>query len=595
LIDLSKLTRRDYSIARTVYRMDHSDWEREYQKDLELGNPIMMESSDVIRENVMKPNNNSVFDPRFNIPVETDNKIIEYSCDCGKLIGRYNEGQTCPDCSSVVEIKYSVELLRRGWIDLLEYKIIIPSIYHKIKAYIGKRKRSFIIDEIIHLDTSDPDTFKKDVANPFKGIGMMEFERRYVEVLEYFKQSTTKPELYQILMDRRNITFSSKIYVMSPAHRPGFISTKNVSFNFHNINAILISIIANIRLVKKGDRVGIKAMEILGTIQRNLMQIYELTISRLIGKEKLIRSSIISGRVWYSSRMVIVSETDIDDIDSVKMSYKCFMGMFELEIINCMLKGIGNPIFANMTTPECRVYVNKCKYSEEVDPFIFDIIYKLVHNRRDDGIWVIVNRNPSFDLGSIQCLRVADVFKDAKNNILTIQHNSLVEFNGDFDGDVLNVYAPKELCVIEAFKEGFRPSKLILDRSGGYYNSNMALIKDEYSFLRSFFDKAYKPIAIGEHKFKPLSEIQSSIKFPFNYKKFIAIKTVREIDKKCKVDGYFNDTEVNYDRIEHINESKVDKTKIITSRDFYDSLDKNNKTFNYDPEDIWNLNEFLGA
>jgi len=522
LIDLSNIKREKMVIETPIYRIDSADWEAEYEKDKKSGKLILITDSKVIKEN-MKVNQDSLFDSRFNIPVETDNKIIEYACDCEKLIGRYNEGEICPNCDTIVEIKYSIELLRRGWIDLDDYKIIVPATYKKVRNYLSKKR----LEEMIHYDPASPDVLKPDPNNPFKAIGLVEFERRYVEILNYFKPISKKPELFDILLQRKDITFSSKIYVMSSAHRPAFLSAKGKTLQYHHINSLFVTILADLNLVK----------------------IHDLAIEKIKGKEKIIRSNIISGRLWYSSRMVIIAETEIDDIDSVRMSYKGFLGMFELEIINAMLRGYGNTDFAKMTTAECRIYLTRCKFSTEVDEYIFDIIQKLVHNRKDDGVWVVVDRNPSFDLGSLQCCKVADVFKDAKNNILTIPHNSLKEFNGDFDGDVLNVYSPKERCVVDAFKEGFRPSKLILDRTGGYFNHKMTPIKDEYAFIKSFCDKSYKPIDTNNVDLRKLEDIIKGIDKPFDLN---LIKALRDLDimrKELANSEYFMRNEVSHDTL----------------------------------------------
>ena len=583
LIDLGTVKRKKLSVKQDIFRLDHSSWEEEYRRDLENKNIIMINDAKVIKEE-MKANNDSLFDSRFNIPVETDNKIIEYSCDCERLIGRYNEGQICPECHTVVEIKYSIELLRRGWIDLEEYKIIVPAMYNKIRAFIGRKK----LEEMILLNTTivGIDPHKLDPSNPFKGIGLIEFERRYIEILEFFKPSSNRPELFEILIERKNIAFSSKIYVMSSAHRPAFISSKNKTFNYHNINALFVKILTDLNLIKRGRRTGRKAVEVIGNIQHYLMEIHDLAIVKLNGKDKLIRNYVISGKLWYSSRMVIISETSTAGIDCVRMSYKGFLGMFELEIMNAMLRGYGNSEFAKMTTAECRMYLTRKKYSNEIDECIFAIIQALINNRKDDGIWVIIDRNPSFDLGSLQCFKISDVFRDARKNVLTIPHNSLAEFNGDFDGDVLNVYSPKERCVVDAFKEGFRPSKLILDRSGGYYNSKMTPIKDEYAFIRSFCDSEYKPIDPSKVDLRNVEDILKDIKNPFNYKKVQALDSLQIYRQKIANGKYYDGKDIYecdpFDTIEH------SSNKTITSHEQFDATDASDvgKKLNFDMLDM---------
>lgn len=564
-INLSTVKRKTISIEEEVYRVDHCSWMDLYKEDYENNRVIDISDPRIIVN--FKSNKDSLLNSRFNVPSDVDNKIVEYCCECERLFGRYNDGEICPDCNTKVEVRYSNELLKRGWIDLHEFKIIIPAMYQKLKSYFGRKR----LEEIINIDSNvfyDPN--KIDSANPFKGIGILELERRYVEILGFFKNITKKPELFDILLKRKDITFSSKILVLTTALRPAYISTKTRSFSYHDVNKSFVTILTDLSLILKGKRTGRKALEVLGNIQNCLIDIYHYSIMKIHGKMKLIRNNIISGRMWYSARMVIVSETSNLSIDCVRMSYKGFLGMFELEIINMMLRGYGNPEFARFTTAECRIYLKKCKYSTVVDEYIMSIIDTLVHKRKDDGIWVIIGRNPSFDLGSIQCFKVADVFRDCSKNILTIPHNSLVEFSGDYDGDILNVFSPKEKCVIEAFKEGFKPSKLILDRSGGYFNTNMAPIKDEYAFLKSFFDKEYKPIDSFSEELRIIEDISQDFEFKSKPALLAALREFERYRNKMATGNYAQQTTKKYDPIT----DRKEPEKVMRINESIDPLDE---------------------
>ncbi len=531
-IDLSKIEYETRTFTRNVFKIDHDDWETEYARDLATGNAIIMDDPQLIIEGeIVSANDNSLFDSRFDVPLNVDESVIDYGCECGKRVGRWNETLICPECNTPTTIRYGVNLLKRGWIDLGNYKIIAPAIYTKIRSFIGNKKLKEILDYEVKIDGSGnklAHVESTDKSNPFKNIGIEAFRQRYEEILEFFSRKTTKPDLYKVLMDRRDITFTSKILVMSPAHRPGFVSTASKrTFNYHNINRLFVQILADLKLITSGRRTGGKAIEMISLIQENAIHVYNATIQKLIGKHRLIRSGVISGRLWYTSRMVIIAETEAPDYDSIRMSYKGFIGLYEVEIINCMLRGHGNPLFAKMTAPECFNYMRKVKYSNEVDPFIYKIIKMLINDRKDDGLYVLVNRNPSFDLGSIQCFRIYDVFEDARKFVLTIPHNSLTEFTGDYDGDVLNVFALKEKCVSDAFREGCCPSKLMIDRSGAYYNPRMPLIKDEISMLQTFCNANYKPIDTGDIELKSLEEILNGVK-EFDYKEYMGDDTTSE-------------------------------------------------------------------
>ena len=58
------------------------------------------------------------------------------------------------------------------------------------------------------------------------------------------------------------------------------------------------------------------------------------------------------------------------------------------------------------------------------------------------------------------------------------------------DGDTLSIFSPKEKVVVYAFREGLKPSKLILDRSGdNLFNTEFGIYGEVspiiFNFLRN--------------------------------------------------------------------------------------------------------------
>jgi len=510
IIDLSRVKREKYVREDVVYRLDHCSWEEEYAKDVAAGNPLIITEAKFIKHNnQMSISKNSILDPSFEIPVEIGKKVIEYCCDCRELIGRFNEGRVCPKCNTVVKTNYSINLLKRGWIDLEDYYLIMPAMYRKIEKYIGRRQ----LEEMLYPE----DQFRSNAGSlrnnkpltPFKGIGLVEFRRRYKEILDHFKKSSKNPQYYHFLMERRNITFTSKILVMSIAFRPLYVSFKQELY-YHEINGQLVTILTNLELIKRNKILNIKG--VLGKMQKNLGEIYDYTLKKFKKKEvDPIKQSIIASRVWYSSRMVITSESDINDIDCVRLSYKGFLGLYKLEIINCMTHGYSCKDFISLTALECLNFLETMELSDTIDDRIYQMMLDLIDPRKrgDDGLWVLVIRNPSFVVENLQTFRIAGVFKDTKD-YLSIPHNSLKGFDGDFDGDVLNIYSLKERCVVEAMKE-YRPSKLILSNLGESFNPFNVPIDDELVFLKSFNDRNFKPIDPEKETIKDYTDILKEI------------------------------------------------------------------------------------
>jgi len=95
-----------------------------------------------------------------------------------------------------------------------------------------------------------------------------------------------------------------------------------------------------------------------------------------------------------------------------------------------------------------------------------------------DGLWVLINRNPTLSLGSTQTLKIVHVIKDVKSMVLRVPASLLRPMGGDHDGDVLNTYSFKEKCVAEAFKDAFAPSSLVIDKTGAN------LLNDEFNIFK---------------------------------------------------------------------------------------------------------------
>jgi hypothetical protein len=262
-------------------------------------------------------------------------------------------------------------------------------------------------------------------------------------------------------------------------------------FSYDKINAYYTSIINNIKLLQSGSSKRLKTsgpLVVLYSIQNALQEAYHATVaSKLVGKPKVIRQTILSTRTCFSSRAVITSLTGkFAGVDHVVLAYKQFLEMYTLEILNCMMKGIGNPAFKSMTLYELLQYLRRVKYSDKVDEVVYSIIEHLITNHKQ-GLWVIINRNPTMDLGSSQTMKVVHVTKDALNVTMKIPMTSLSAQTGDYDGDVENVYSLKEYKVMQGYFHAFNPRFLCLDRTGDdLFNKDFSLIKDQLTSVVSF-------------------------------------------------------------------------------------------------------------
>lgn len=475
------------------------NWRVRYYYDKHLkGKPYIINQDVGINKRNVTPVEGGIYSSELGNIVDTDKDLREYSCYCGNLNSRLYEGEVCEECGTVCKETYGADLEKYGWILLGDYYIIQPDAYEMVKSVVGAKNLERILKYQVNIDIDGNtlDISKVDPkAAPYQNIGMMEFKKRFVEIMNYY--ATIKPakaDKAKFLISMRHRIFTNVIPVFSNLLRPAYASSKKKMFSYDKLNSYLTGILSAAKLLRVGTSKKLKDggdKVLLWTIQEQMQNYFAMTISsKLSGKHKVIRNTILSARTSFSSRAVITSLTDNRylGMDHIVMNYKQFIEIYTLLILNCMMRGIGNPNFKNMTLFELIAYLKKAKYSNKIDESIYYICEFLIKNHKQ-GLWIVLNRNPTMDLGSQQVLKVVHVRKDAENCVMEIPLTSLSAQTGDYDGDVENVYSLNELDIVKAFRDGFNPRNLLLDRTGdGLIDTNFIPIKDHYTTANSFIE-----------------------------------------------------------------------------------------------------------
>jgi DNA-directed RNA polymerase beta' subunit len=483
------------------YEFIFAEWEERYKKEVENGQVVQINSSISINKQSIMPVDNGIYTKELGKLPDTDKDIREFSCECGYLHARFYSGMVCDKCNTVCKSQYGADITRVGWIDISPFYIIIPNPYELIAKVIGIKNLQKILSYDINIDIdgnlildyeneSRYSSLKPQTA--FANIGMMKFRENFETIINYYANLRRNfDEDAKYLIANKRSVFSSKIPVSSIYLRPTFTSSKKRNVSFDKINAKYVKIISSASLLKRVMKKDVemkRALNVLYDIQMSLNELYVLNIrSKLSGKDKLIRGSILGNRMNFSARMVIRSFVGpYSGMGKVEISYKAFLELNILEIINALMRGYGNPSFTTLTVYEVMEYIRRCQYKEEIDPNIWDIIQLFLKKRPYNPI--LVNRPPTMDMGSIQYFDIVRVVPNAKDKTLALPLSSLIGLNADFDGDTLSVYSPKEKAIIEAFQRGLSSKRLIIDRTGSnsYYNYKFGLIKDELTSLVSF-------------------------------------------------------------------------------------------------------------
>lgn len=480
----NKVELEDYGLLdkKVEVRFELLNWDKECEIDMVSGKgfPILQEPYD--KKDKKKKNPYGIMSEKFSTDWEDKDAFEErYSCKCKSLKGRAFEGETCPLCNTKVEF-INVDYKMTGWINLGKYKIIQPGFYDIIQSVIGKNELDAILESEITIDLNGRKARKKKEVKDFefKGIGVEEFSKRFREIMHYYlRKKKQKANTIYFLLEKKDDIFASNIPVFTSILRPESITGED--YYYYNVNTIY-KIIFKLSKILKDDNIDgdekAKAIDIekaLYKIQNRVVDLNNSIFNLLDGKTGFIKQHIIGGRLSWSSRCVITPDPDLE-ADQIKLPYLAFMEMYKFELIG-YIKDINKVTLAQAF----HIWNMACL---RFDPKVYEIIKYML---KVDEPACIVNRNPTINYGSADILKVVEVPADYSNLCMNLPIATLVPFNADFDGDVLNIYSLKSTKLKYELDKFYNPKKnFYISRTDGLFNKDVDLLKDQSIGLYDF-------------------------------------------------------------------------------------------------------------
>lgn len=420
---------------------------------------------------------------------DCENTEYDYSCKCGNLRGKFYDGVVCEKCGEPVKfVEANIE--KMGWIDLTgakyaedgtvvergsNYKIIKYVAYLFLEKIIGKENLKNIIHvpDIItvvgDLDTEAIEAERSsDPEKKYWYYGIGDFADNYQEILDYYYNlhNIDNKELYDFVSNPFD-TFTDKIPVISAVLRLCMRTADGLKLD--EINNIYIRLIKNTKILNnKTTALPIVKNSMLEVIQAEYFNLNEYVMDLVRGKEGLIRNSICGARVNFSARSIISPAFAGHKIDEIVVPYRTFLELYKFEIINILQK------VKNISYKEAEVihFNAGIKFNDEV----YSIMEKCI---KDNEIIVLLNRNPSINIGSILSLRITGVKHDFNDLTMSIHNSILTLLAGDYDGDVLNLFSIKDNATKELYKLIFSPINLLIDPKNGHFNESLNLERDQ--------------------------------------------------------------------------------------------------------------------
>ena len=472
------LIERDNGIEKNGFMLMINDIDKEAEQDLKAGKAfIVYEPIKDKKSTDGSYNKGGIRSDFFYSELSSEHAFKErYSCECGYLLGKSHESTLCPYCRTSVRL-VDIDLEKFAYIKIKDYYIIHPALYLYLDNIMGEKNKQSILENIIKpprfIDTDEfgnpllDEEVEVDKDQPFKNIGMIEFKRRFDEIIDFYanknKRNSNIEGNVEFVKLNKDKLFFQYIPVFSSALRFSMIQNE---INFVNgadkIYNMIFSAVS--KMNSANDTLAVDKK--LPYIQQKVNELYTKMFNLINKKEGFIKSGVLAGRMNYTSRNVIISNPNLA-ADEIILSYISFLEMYKFEIIQKLAST------QNITESQAYTewYMGTIRFSEK----IYKIIKLMI---AQDKTYCIINRAPSIDYGSMLQVRIVDVTKVVDDYTMSISLMVLPGLNADFDGDNLTIM---KLCTKEQIRATRRYNArlyFMISHDHGLLHENMLPVKD---------------------------------------------------------------------------------------------------------------------
>lgn len=301
--------------------------------------------------------------------------------------------------------------------------ILNPLGYARVKKLIGNKRFQEIINTEKPIDENGNVIEPEDDRNSY--IGLVEFRKRFLQVLrEEVKRDKRKTKDYNRVVQwyLSDLLFQNYVVVFSPKLRPATVNKATKTFRHSEINKEFNLLIAHSNNLKDLDEnytdnsVELQKLNLLSKIQDDSNKISERVINENIkGKGGTIRKLLMGSRIGFSARSVIVPGPELK-LNEIRLNYKIF-----LEIYKPLLANLIN-LSEGVSLTKAEEILNRAGdvFDEKVYKYMMELI-----NKTENGMRIILNRNPSISESSVQILKIKEVSRDFDSAVCAISNNIL--------------------------------------------------------------------------------------------------------------------------------------------------------------------------
>lgn len=350
--------------------------------------------------------------------ISNDNSDSVASCDCGEMVGNYYDGMKCRICGTICQNSLFEEIRNDSWLEIpTSIKgVLNPQVFRILSKWIDNLNGEPILELVLNMQAQSV-----PIPNTpfFTAQGFNWFYDNFDTFISYYltnHPSPTKrklsPSIRLFLEKTGKAIWCTKLPILSKVIQPIARISKSVRYADADIKDLIRSIftLRSILLAEKMMKFTKNHVDKYFFRVYGEFLAYDLNImkTKLPMKRSVLRKQVFGARSHCSGRSVAIPITEPHDSDEIYLPWRLGVVIYKYHILSVLNR-------RNMSTFEAfnRIMTAINIYDPEIDEIMRDLIAESPYK----GLPILMNRNPSLRIGSIQLLFVTKIKPSMMYNI----------------------------------------------------------------------------------------------------------------------------------------------------------------------------------
>lgn len=350
--------------------------------------------------------------------ISSDRSDSVASCECGTTTGNYYTGMKCRVCGTVVSNNLFGEIRNDSWLEIpASIKgVLNPQVYRILSKWFGNTSYQPILKQMLNMQLLQ----EPIPGTPFfSGMGFNWFYDNFDAIISYFLVShptepgrAMAPMMKLFLEKTGKAIWCTKLPILSKLIQPITRVSKTVRYADTDIKNLIKSIFTLRSILLAEKMMNFSADH----VDRNFYRVYGEFITyttniltyKLPKKPSILRKHVFGARSHCSCRSVAIPITDPHDSDEIYLPWKLGVMVYKYHILSVLINKLNMTVFNAFDRIMNAINI----YDHEIDCIMQDMIRDCPYK----GFPILLNRNPSLRIGSIQLMFVTKIKPGLKKN-----------------------------------------------------------------------------------------------------------------------------------------------------------------------------------